>query len=1072
MSDPVRDFEALFLRMSDPGLIVDCRGETVLSFNPAFRRLLIDANQVANSGMVSDFMTLDQPLPDSGEYSFNAGLKVGPAFQSRIAVESRPCKWQDEVALLWLIEPRGRVADTPRDTGDAALDCLREVAGQLDVVNKIVAAVNTSRSIEQVFELASSQIRTLIAFHRATIALCDTDGNSLRVFAVSGEEPGSLDIGAIGPLHGSVTEMALRERRMIAIPELDLETRFNAYPDLKREGFRSAVCCPLFSNGKAIGSLNLTCREPDAYGDKQLRALGRLTAPLAVAIEKVLLLEQAEKRSQEMEAAARREELGGRIARELLGSLDPSLIIQNAVDSLGRGVGADRAHVTIVDQGVTQTFVSYEYLARPEVPSLHGTFLPVSTSPFVSKVLASNGWVSAEIKSESASGDPLLELYRRFGTRTVLAASLIVAGERRGTLELHASQTPRRWSDDDARLLATVASEMSIALMNSELYEASRRRGEELEGLYKISRVFSTLRDTSDLYGKLTRAIAELVGGDMCLIATYDRKRKEMRAESPAFNVPQSLIDQFRFTVGPDDARDLVRRSGRPFFSNEPAHDERFKRYPVEKFGVRSVLGLPMRIKGELVGFICVANKPGGFTSQDARTLEIFTAQATETIANARLFASMQRQAEREAVVNRLLLTMQQMTDARKAIDMVVERLADVLDLDRCTAVLFGDNDRSEFRGEWCAKGVPSISQDLVARERSPVFQWLSLHRQPLVVSDVKAHSFSVGIEEIIGPIGAKSFAAVPIMYNGRVVGAISADQTNSVRNWAEDDIDLLTAVAAHVGALLENAYLISQLKEASRVKDEFLATLSHELRTPLTAIRGWVELMSENPAVAHDEELTEGVDVIKSSSASLSQLISDLLDLSRIQRRSLQLERAATDINVSVIEATQIVKHMADQRRIDIQLDLDGELPLAFVDPQRMHQVVWNLLTNAIKFTPAGGRVTVRSRLIGSDGILIQEGNELRWIAVEVEDTGEGIPADFLPFVWDRFRQADSSSTRRHRGLGIGLTLVKELVEAHGGVVDARSMGVGASFTIRIPVIPLDGASLSPGVDHNEFPA
>jgi signal transduction histidine kinase len=136
------------------------------------------------------------------------------------------------------------------------------------------------------------------------------------------------------------------------------------------------------------------------------------------------------------------------------------------------------------------------------------------------------------------------------------------------------------------------------------------------------------------------------------------------------------------------------------------------------------------------------------------------------------------------------------------------------------------------------------------------------------------------------------------------------------------------------------------------------------------------------------------------------------------------------------------------------------------------MHQVVWNLLTNAIKFTPAGGRVTVRSRLIGSDGILIQEGNELRWIAVEVEDTGEGIPADFLPFVWDRFRQADSSSTRRHRGLGIGLTLVKELVEAHGGVVDARSMGVGASFTIRIPVIPLDGASLSPGVDHNEFPA
>jgi signal transduction histidine kinase len=440
--------------------------------------------------------------------------------------------------------------------------------------------------------------------------------------------------------------------------------------------------------------------------------------------------------------------------------------------------------------------------------------------------------------------------------------------------------------------------------------------------------------------------------------------------------------------------------------------------------------------------------------------LEIFTAQATETIANARLFASMQRQAEREAVVNRLLLTIQQMTDARKAIDMVVERLADVLDLDRCTAILFRDTDRAEFRGEWCANGVRSISQDIEARERSPLFHWLSTHRQPLIVVDVKAHSFSIGFEEIIERTGTKSFAVVPIMYNGKVVGAISADQTRRVRNWAEDDLDLLTAVAAHVGALLENAYLISQLKEASRVKDEFLATLSHELRTPLTAIRGWVELMGENPAVGEDEELAEGVEVIKSSSAALSQLISDLLDLSRIQRRSLQLDREVTDINVLVMEAAQVVKHMAEQRRIDIRLDLEGHLPLAFVDPQRIQQVVWNLLTNAIKFTPAGGRVTVRSRMIGSNGILIQEENELRWIAVEVEDTGEGIPPDFLPFVWDRFRQADSSSTRRHRGLGIGLTLVKELVEAHGGVVDAQSTGLGATFTIRIPVIPLDASS------------
>jgi signal transduction histidine kinase len=166
------------------------------------------------------------------------------------------------------------------------------------------------------------------------------------------------------------------------------------------------------------------------------------------------------------------------------------------------------------------------------------------------------------------------------------------------------------------------------------------------------------------------------------------------------------------------------------------------------------------------------------------------------------------------------------------------------------------------------------------------------------------------------------------------------------------------------------------------------------------------------------------------------------------------------------VLDAVQAVRQSAIARGLDLQLELNDNLPIINIDAQRIQQVLWNLLTNSIKFTPEGGQIRLRSRLIDAAKILVadDETEAMRWIVVEVEDTGEGIPADFLPYVWDRFRQADGSTTRRHGGLGIGLALVKELVEAHGGQVEAKSEGRGATFTVRLPVTnPANEAGQAP---------
>ncbi len=956
---------------------------------------------------------------------------------------------------------------------------LRESTEQLEVVNRVVAAVNSSRTIEEVFGLASEQIRALVPFDRASIALCEDQNQNLRVFALSGQEAGSLEVGAVAPLQGTVTERALKQQEIVVIPELDNEKRFNVYSDLKREGFHSAVCMPLFSGDRAIGSMNLTSRTSDAYGRKHLLALERLGPPLAIAIQKVLLLEQSQQRSRAMEAAARREELAGRIGRQLSSSLDPSLVLQETVDALGEALKADRCQVTLFSDQDEYAFVGYESLSGKEIPSLRGRRIPLRTSRFAQQVFAAREPVAVNDIRTLPQGE-LMSLYSRLDVSAVMAAPVVSGGELRGLLELHINHQPRSWTDNDKKVLAAVAAQVSLALTNASLYEASRRRGEELEGLYKISRAFSTMTEASEIYGRLTRAIAELVGGEMCLLATYDRRSSLVRAEAPGYQTPPEMIRDFQFALNPvatgsysyrSGETELVYRTGESFLSNEPANDERFNQQFLAAYNLRSILIVPMLIKRELIGFIYVANRPGGFGQRDTQLLEIFAAQAAETIANARLFATIQAQAEREAVVNRLMLVLQQSADLKQGVEVVVERLGQVLELDRCVAVLYEDRrDETILRrttagpgikiyGEWYAKGLGRLSDDVEVEERSPIADWIREHRQPLVVSDVRTHPLAAGVEDLIERTGLQSLAVVPIIHHGRIIGSLSALQTERRRHWVADDVDLLTAVATQVGATLENARLIAELREANRLKDDFLATLSHELRTPLTAIKGWVELLAESKTIANDQEVAGGIAVIQNATSSLARLISDLLDLSRLQRRVFRLDLKPSDMNLSVLNAVQAVRQTADARKLEIELDLASDLPIIDYDPQRVQQVLWNLLTNAIKFTPAGGHIKVRSKLLQEDGAADGEIETTRWISIEVEDSGEGIAPDFLPHVWDRFRQADGSSKRHHGGLGIGLALVKELVEAHQGMVHVKSDSHGAIFTIRFPVM---GASAS----------
>jgi signal transduction histidine kinase/ActR/RegA family two-component response regulator len=231
-----------------------------------------------------------------------------------------------------------------------------------------------------------------------------------------------------------------------------------------------------------------------------------------------------------------------------------------------------------------------------------------------------------------------------------------------------------------------------------------------------------------------------------------------------------------------------------------------------------------------------------------------------------------------------------------------------------------------------------------------------------------------------------------------------------------------------------------SEAEVANRAKDEFLATLSHELRTPLTAILGWTRILRKEEV--DEPTRTRGLEVIERNVQAQTRLIEDVLDVSRIITGKMQLNVRRVEMPAVIDAAVESVRPAAEAKKIEVVPVVEGA-PTIMGDGERLQQVVWNLLSNAIKFTPNGGRIEVRLRTQGED------------VELQVADSGKGIASEFLPYVFDRFRQADSTSTRTHGGLGIGLALVRHLVELHGGSVEARSAGEGrgATFCINLPV-------------------
>jgi PAS domain S-box-containing protein len=525
---------------------------------------------------------------------------------------------------------------------------------------------------------------------------------------------------------------------------------------------------------------------------------------------------------------------------------------------------------------------------------------------------------------------------------------------------------------------------------------------------------------------------------------------------------PHSRVPVGKFKIG------LIAGERRAHLTNEVVGDPRVSDQEwARREGMIAFAGYPLIIEGSLVGVLAMfARRP--LTETTLRLLESVSNQIALGIERMRAEDRLREQTETLEAVNRIGAMLSAELDQEKLVQAVTDAATEL------TGAHFGSffyNVFNEQGGAFMLYTLSGVPREAFAHFPMPratdLFGPTFRGEGTILIADVKRdpryakNSPYYGMPP--GHLPVTSYLAVPVISrSGEVIGGLFFGHPEP-GTFTERDARIVEGLAAQTAIAMDNARLYQRAHQsvaereallnseqaarqeaeaASRAKDEFLGMLSHELRTPLNAILGWTRMLRTGKL---DEDMyARAVETIHRNAQLQARLIEDMLDVSRIISGKLRLDAQPTDPTTVINAAVDTLRPAADAKQIRIQVVMDFGGGLVLGDPGRLQQVIWNLLSNAIKFTPKGGRVQVQLERINSH------------MEITVSDTGPGIEDGFLPFVFDRFRQADSTSARVHGGLGLGLAIVRHLVELHGGTVEAgnRADQQGAVFTVKLPLM------------------
>ncbi|HEY9878077.1 MAG TPA: response regulator [Leptolyngbyaceae cyanobacterium] len=477
-----------------------------------------------------------------------------------------------------------------------------------------------------------------------------------------------------------------------------------------------------------------------------------------------------------------------------------------------------------------------------------------------------------------------------------------------------------------------------------------------------------------------------------------------------------------------------------------------------EKLGIQSSILIPLLYKQDLIAVLALhqCETERAWDASEVQLLITLADQAALAVSQAHTYERVQALAQREVLINTITTAIRSSLNPQETFAAITQTLGQALQVDGCALSLWTEQDefvqcvglynienQDASLSAIEVQGAQKIAQSQVPISGNPVLQQLLETQQPVIIHDLDEEATPFHLDlPVRAP--ARALLVVPLVVDGKIIGSISLRQFRQSRQWQMDEVELAQVVAAQAAIAVQQARLYQttrqqaeKLLELDRQKTEFFQNISHEFRTPLTLMIGPLEVAVEKAEGLSFDQST----VALRNSRRLLRLVNQLLDLQRLDAGRMQPTFRPCDPAAFIGEIVEAFKPYCDRKLLNLVADLQPT-PRLYLDLEKFDKVLYNLLSNAIKFTPAGGTIAVRLTA-GTDSCQIV-----------VEDTGMGIREDQLPFLFERFRQADGSSNRSHEGSGLGLALVAALVKLHGGTIQVHSeYGQGTCFTLMIPM-------------------
>ncbi len=946
------------------------------------------------------------------------------------------------------------------------------------------------RDLDRLLAEAVELIRSRFDLYYTQVYLTDAKGSALILRAGTGWAGAELLRRGhrlpIGP--GSTNGRAAAEKRAVIVADTAASSTFRPNPLLPDT--RSEMAVPLIIGEWVLGVLDMQSTRPGVLTDETLSAFEALAGQLAIALQNANLFAETEQARAEVEAQA------GRLTREdwenFLNAVErserlgyaydqtaPQPLMQPLTEPLpatpgdhilaapirvaGETVGQlqlegdegrhwtnDEAElVQSVGRQVAQQVENLRFLAEADQAR--------AEAERAIRRLTHEGWetyVNAQVAPAAGYAYDLNEVTPLpAGAENTDGAAhaqpLVVRGETVGELAVAAEDL----DPEQAELVAAVADQLSAHIENLRLSEQTERALAETEDharhlarLNELGEEISWANTTDGIMQAVTAKTGEIVHSDRISIILLTATGDYFQTISLSGEANLSFSET-RYPLAGTTAEIAVKER-RVVVITDPDLNTLPEMRRFTEQGLRSFMNVPLISGGSVIGTLNAASKqPDAYTARDENALSQIASLLAAALDSRRLFEQTQKRAAELETVAQVSTAASTVLEAQTLLQNVVDLTHDSFGLYHAHIYLL-DTDGQTLS---LAAGAGEVGRRMVAAGRS-----LSLNREQSLVARAARTRQAVIVNDVRAEPGflphpllpdTRSEMAVPMLVGDRVLGVFDV-QHDQLNYFTDEDVRIQTTLAAQVAVALQNANLFGEqaatvvrLRELDQLKSTFLANMSHELRTPLNSIIGFTDVMLEGLDGPVTTQMDNDLKVIQKNGRHLLELINDVLDMAKIEAGKMNLTLERFDLNEVLEEVLQLISPLAREKALDLRIESGNDLPLE-ADRVRLRQVVINLVGNAIKFTDTGG---ISLRAAQTNG----------HIRLAIRDTGLGITPDKLDTIFEAFNQADTSTTRKAGGTGLGLPISRRLIELHSGRLWAESTGVpgeGSTFLIELP--------------------